>query len=212
MKRIYYILISTLLLTFVSDTILLAQSQLAVLPLGIRMGITKNAEIESKGICVAKIRMPDSSFRCTRFSMSGDKFYLYSGPDQSVVKISFLAVSHHVLPQNWLDLGIRLASTYRYRRATPNQENNANILENEGGNTQEEFIAIIKANGAKDIKRRISYSSDYQIGETISFTIGNLLYDAEFIKWIKPNWCQNCPDYPDYNNGLVAIEITETYD
>ncbi len=188
----------------------IAQSPLYKLPYDINIGVTKNQEIEGKGVCVAKIKKSDSSFKCARYNM-GDKFYAYSNVDEVVTKISFLSVSHHVLPQNWLALGLRLASSYRYRKIKTTNELNPKTQENEGGNSQKEFIDIITANGATNITRNLSYSSDYQIGEVISFVIGKLHYDAEFIKWVKPKWCENCPTYTDYDNGLVSIEVIESY-
>jgi hypothetical protein len=205
-------LISPLLLVAFSQCMGLAQSPLLKMPLDIRIGVTKNAEIQGYGVCVAKIKGADSISRCIKYSMMSDQFFVHLNPNQVVVKISFVAVDHHVLPQNWQNLGLRLASSYRYRKIQSNNETNEKNLENEGGNLQPEFMNIIKANNAKNIQRKVTYTSDYEIGEIISFTIGNLHYDAEFIKWVKPKWCQDCPLYTDYNNGLVSIEVVEAFD
>jgi len=34
---------------------------------------------------------------------------------------------------------------------------------------------------------------------------------AEFMKWVKPEWCKECPTYSDYNNGLVSIEVSRPF-
>jgi hypothetical protein len=199
-----------ILLLFVSARVV--QSPLSIMPLDITIGVTKNADIQSKGVCVLKLKYRDSAYHCARFSMNDDKFFAYSTPDEIINKLSFLSVAHHVLPQNWQALGLRLASSYRYRKVQSANEINSQTVENEGGNLQQEFINIITANAAKNITRKTTYSSDYQIGEIISFTVGNLHYDAEFIKWIKPAWCSKCPTYTNYDNGLVSIEVTEAFD
>ena len=199
-----------LLLLFISARV--APSTLSIMPLDITIGVTRNADIQSKGVCVLKLKYKDSAYHCARFSMNDDKFFAYSTPDEIINKLSFLSVAHHVLPQNWQTLGLRLASSYRYRKVQSANEINSQTVENEGGNLQQEFITIITANDAKNSTRKITYSSDYQIGETISFTVGNLHYDAEFIKWIKPAWCLKCPTYTNYDNGLVSLEVTESFD
>jgi hypothetical protein len=200
----------TLLLQFVSARV--AQSPLSIMPLEITIGVTRNADIQSKGVCVLKLKYKDSAYHCAKFSMNDDKFYAYSTPDEIINKLGFLSVAHHVLPQNWQNIGLRLASSYRYRKVLSANEINGQTVENEGGNLQQDFINIISANDAKNITRKITYSSDYQIGETISFTVGNLHYDAEFIKWVKPTWCKKCPTYTNYDNGLVSLEVTESLD
>ena len=209
--RILYKIIPTVLLLPMAVSMCNAQLVLTKMPFDITVAVTKNADIEAKGICVAKAKGADSIVHCTRFTMSDGKFNVYSNPEEVVMKISFLAVSHHVLPDNWKALGLRLASSYRYRKVKSAAEANSKTMENEGGNSQEEYIQIVTANGAQNITRKPTYASDYQKGELISFTIGNLRYDAEFIKWIKPKWCINCPTYTDYDNGLVSIEVIEAY-
>lgn len=203
---------SPVLLLLFTASIGWAQASLSKMPLDIVIGVTKAAQINSKGICVTKARGADSSTKCAKYSMEGDKYYVHVNPDGIVVKISFVAVDHHVLPQNWQDIGLRLASSYRYRKIRSANETNEKTLENEGGNLQTEFLNIIKANNAKNIQRKPTYNSDYQTGEIISFNIGNLHYDAEFIKWVKPRWCADCALYTDYDNGLVSIEVVQSYD
>ena len=104
-------------------------------------------------------------------------------------------------------MGIRLASSYRYRKIKTAQEKNSQTIENEGGNSLTEFIQIITSQNAKEITRRVSYKSDYQIGETVEFVIGNYFYMAEFMKWIKPEWCKDCPTYSDYDNGFFTQNL-----
>jgi hypothetical protein len=181
------------------------------MPLGINLSITKSTELESRGICIARINSPDSAkTRCIRYNMD-DKFYAHTNFSKNIDRISFQSIAHHQLPDNWKKLGIRLASSYRYRKAKSAQEKNSITTENEGGNTLTEFMQIITAQNAKEITRRVSYKSDYQIGETIEFVIGNYYFMAEFMKWIKPEWCKDCPTYSDYDNGLVSLEITRPF-
>ena len=190
-----------------------AQSPLAKLPFDFTIAGTRNADIGNRGICVLKAKGADSVNHCLRYSMSDGKFNVYLSNEDLVVKVSFLASSHHSLPDNWRALGLRLASSYRYRKIknVPATDANGKPIETEAGNSQQEYIDIITANGAQNITRRTTYASDYQKGEIISFTLGKVRYDAEFIKWIKPKWCVDCPTYTDYDNGLVSIEVIQAY-
>ena len=210
MRIILKLIISVLLLPMIGAGSVIAQSAFLQMPLDIKLGVTKNTEIANKGICLAKA--PDSSNRCVKYSMMGDSFFAYPDADGVIVKISFLAVDHHVLPQNWQSLGLRLASSYRYRKIRSANETNDKTLENEGGNLQADFLDIVKRNKAENIQQKTTYTSDFQIGEAIIFTLGNYQYHAEFIKWVKPRWCADCPLYTDYNNGLVSIEVTKRND
>lgn len=191
---------------------LVAQSSLTEMPLNINLGVTKSTELESRGVCVARVNSPDSAkTRCIRYNMDNNRFYAHTDFAKNIDRISFQSIAHHQLPENWKKLGIRLASSYRYRKAKSAQEKNTLTTENEGGNTITEFMQIITAQYAKEITRRVSYKSDYQIGETVEFVIGNYYFMAEFMKWIKPEWCKDCPTYSDYDNGLVSLEITRPF-
>lgn len=201
-----------LLLTSFPAPAIFAQSPLTEMPLGIDIGNTKSTELESKGICVARVNSPDSAkTRCIRYNMDNNKFYAHTNFAKIIDRISFQSIAHHQLPENWKKLGIRLASSYRYRKAQSPLEKNSKTAENEGGNSLAEFMQIITAQNAKEITRRVSYKSDYQIGETVEFIIGNYYFMAEFMKWIKPEWCKDCPTYSDYDNGLVSLEITRPF-
>ena len=205
------VLLATVLLILSPYSSIFAQSPLTEMPLGINLSITKSTELESRGICIARINSPDSAkTRCIRYNMD-DKFYAHTNFSKNIDRISFQSIAHHQLPDNWKKLGIRLASSYRYRKAKSAQEKNSITTENEGGNTLTEFMQIITAQNAKEITRRVSYKSDYQVGETIEFVIGNYYFMAEFMKWIKPEWCKDCPTYSDYDNGLVSLEITRPF-
>lgn len=191
---------------------LVAQSPLTEMPLNIDLGFTKSTELESRGICVARINSPDSAkTRCIRYNMDNNRFYAHTDYAKKIDRISFQSIAHHQLPDSWKKLGIRLASSYRYRKAKSGQEKNTLTIENEGGNTITEFMQIIGGQYAKEITRRVSYKSDYQIGETVEFVIGNFFFMAEFMKWVKPEWCKDCPTYSDYDNGLVSLEITRPF-
>jgi len=189
-----------------------AQSAFTQIPLEINLSVTKGSELETKGICVARVNSPDSAkTRCIRYNMDNNKFYAHINFSGNIDRISFQSVAHHQIPESWKKLGIRLASSYRYQKAKQAEVNNAKAAEPEYGNTLAEFMAIITAQNAKEITRRVSYKSDYQIGETVAFVIDNYYFMAEFMKWIKPEWCKECPTYSDYNNGLVSIEVNRPY-
>ncbi len=213
--RVFYKIIFTVLLLPLAVSVCSGQSALTKMPFDIMVGVTKTADIESKGVCVAKAKGPDSLLHCTRLSMSDGKFNVYANTQEFVMKISFLSVSHHSLPDNWKALGLHLASSYRYRKVKPSGDTNtptaSTTTESESGNSQEEYIQIVTANGAQNITRKPTYASDYQKGELISFTIGKLRYNAEFIKWTSPKWCASCPTKIDYDNGLVSIEVIEEF-
>lgn len=191
---------------------LAAQSPLTEMPLNINLGVTKSTELETRGVCVARVNSPDSAkTRCIRYNMDNNRFYAHTDYAKNIDRISFQSIAHHQLPENWKKLGIRLASSYRYRKVKSGPEKNTLTTENEGGNTITEFMQIITAQYAKEITRRVSYKSDYQIGETVEFVIGNYFFMAEFMKWVKPEWCKECPTYSDYDNGLVSLEITRPF-
>lgn len=188
-----------------------AQSAFTQIPLDINLGITRSTDLESKGICVARVNSPDSAkTRCIRFNMD-NKFYAHTNFSRNIDRISFQAVAHHQIPESWKKIGIRLASSYRYQKAKQAELNNTKTAQPENGNTLSEFKAIIIAQNAKEITTRVSYKSDYQIGETVAFVIDNYLFTAEFMKWVKPEWCKECPTYSDYDNGLVSLEVSRPY-
>lgn len=210
--RYLLVLISTNVLLFAFVNLGEAQSAFTQIPLNINLSVTKGSELETKGICVARVNSPDSAkTRCIRYNMDNNKFYAHINFSGNIDRISFQSVAHHQIPESWKKLGIRLASSYRYQKAKQAEVNNAKAAEPEYGNTITEFMDIITAQNAKEITRRVSYKSDYQIGETVAFVIDNYYFMAEFMKWIKPEWCKECPTYSDYNNGLVSIEVNRPY-
>ena len=210
--RYLLVLISTNVLLFAFVNLGVAQSAFTQIPLEINLSVTKSSELETKGICVARVNSPDSAkTRCLRYNMDNNKFYAHTNFSGSIDRISFQSVAHHQIPESWKKIGIRLASNYRYQKAKQAEINNTKNAQPENGNTLSEFKAIIIAQNAKEITTRVSYKSDYQIGETVAFVIDNYLFTAEFMKWIKPEWCKDCPTYSDYNNGLVSIEVTRPY-
>lgn len=205
------VLVSMLLLMLFFVFSGFAQSAFTEIPLDINLGITRSTDLESKGICVARVNSPDSAkTRCIRFNMD-NKFYAHTNFSRNIDRISFQAVAHHQIPESWKKIGIRLASSYRYQKAKQAELNNTKTAQPENGNTLSEFKAIIIAQNAKEITTRVSYKSDYQIGETVAFVIDNYLFTAEFMKWVKPEWCKECPTYSDYDNGLVSLEVSRPY-
>lgn len=205
------VLVSMLLLMLFFVFSGFAQSAFTEIPLDINLGITRSTDLESKGICVARVNSPDSAkTRCIRFNMD-NKFYAHTNFSRNIDRISFQAVAHHQIPESWKKIGIRLASGYRYQKAKQAELNNTKTAQPENGNTLSEFKAIIIAQNAKEITTRVSYKSDYQIGETVAFVIDNYLFTAEFMKWVKPEWCKECPTYSDYDNGLVSLEVSRPY-
>lgn len=205
------VLVSMLLLMLFFVFSGFAQSALTQIPLDINLGVTKSTDLENKGICVARVNSPDSAkTRCIRFNMD-NKFYAHTNFSRNIDRISFQAVAHHQIPESWKKIGIRLASSYRYQKAKQAELNNTKTAQPENGNSLSEFKAIIIAQNAKEITTRVSYKSDYQIGETVAFVIDNYLFTAEFMKWVKPEWCKECPTYSDYDNGLVSLEVSRPY-
>ncbi len=205
------VLVSMLLLMLFFVFSGFAQSALTQIPLDINLGVTKSTDLENKGICVARVNSPDSAkTRCIRFNMD-NKFYAHTNFSRNIDRISFQAVAHHQIPESWKKIGIRLASSYRYQKAKQAELNNTKTAQQENGNSLSEFKAIIIAQNAKEITTRVSYKSDYQIGETVAFVIDNYLFTAEFMKWVKPEWCKECPTYSDYDNGLVSLEVSRPY-
>lgn len=205
------VLVSMLLLMLFFVFSGFAQSALTQIPLDINLGVTKSTDLENKGICVARVNSPDSAkTRCIRFNMD-NKFYAHTNFSRNIDRISFQAVAHHQIPESWKKIGIRLASSYRYQKAKQAELNNTKNAQPENGNSLSEFKAIIIAQNAKEITTRVSYKSDYQIGETVAFVIDNYLFTAEFMKWVKPEWCKDCPTYSDYDNGLVSLEVSRPY-
>lgn len=205
------VLVSMLLLMLFFVFSGFAQSALTQIPLDINLGVTKSTDLENKGICVARVNSPDSAkTRCIRFNMD-NKFYAHTNFSRNIDRISFQAVAHHQIPESWKKIGIRLASSYRYQKAKQAELNNTKNAQPENGNSLSEFKAIIIAQNAKEITTRVSYKSDYQIGETVAFVIDNYLFTAEFMKWVKPEWCKECPTYSDYDNGLVSLEVSRPY-
>jgi hypothetical protein len=205
------VLVSMLLLMLFFVFSGFGQSAFTQIPLDINLGVTKSTDLESKGICVARVNSPDSAkTRCIRFNMD-NKFYAHTNFSRNIDRISFQAVAHHQIPESWKKIGIRLASSYRYQKAKQAELNNTKTAQPENGNTLSEFKAIIIAQNAKEITTRVSYKSDYQIGETVAFVIDNYLFTAEFMKWVKPEWCKECPTYSDYDNGLVSLEVSRPY-
>lgn len=214
MKNAIYplqVLASTIVLMLFFAISGIAQSVLTQIPLAIDLGITKSTELESKGICVARVNSPDSAkTRCIRYNMD-NKFYAHTNFSKNIDRISFQSVAHHQLPESWKKIGIRLASSYRYQKAKPADNKLSKAAEPENGISITEFMAIITAQNAKEITRRVSYKSDYQIGETVEFVIDNYYFMAEFMKWVKPEWCKDCPTYSDYDNGLVSLEVSRPF-
>lgn len=205
------VLVSMLLLMLFFVFSGFAQSAFTQIPLDINLGVTKSTDLENKGICVARVNSPDSAkTRCIRFNMD-NKFYAHTNFSRNIDRISFQAVAHHQIPESWKKIGIRLASSYRYQKAKQAELNNTKTAQPENGNSLSEFKAIIIAQNAKEITTRVSYKSDYQIGETVAFVIDNYLFTAEFMKWVKPEWCKECPTYSDYDNGLVSLEVSRPY-
>lgn len=185
------------------------QLQLAKLPLGIELGITKISLLESRGVTIIGFNSKDSARNFfSRCQINNNQFYGYINLSNIVERISFQAIAQHQLPQNWKNAGLRLARRYRFVNERRGANNKIVDSVKERGNTIEEFLQIISETNAREIKRKITYQSDNQTEETITFEVGNYLFLAAFVKWSKPYWCKNCPDYSGYDNGLVALDIS----
>lgn len=186
-----------------------AQSILTQIPLDIHLGVTKYNEMEIKGFAGAGKPIPESSkSKSIRYGLDSNRFYAHIDFDNTINRISFHAVAHHQLPESWKKLGIRLASNYRYIKYKPEKNTLKKKSAPENGNSIDEFISIISSQKVNNIKRSISYKSDYQIEESVSFEIDQYMFVAAFMKWVKPEWCNDCTTYTEYDNGLISIEIS----
>jgi hypothetical protein len=135
-----------------------ADSVLAHLPFGIKIGVTKNSEIESKGKCRSKIKVTDSYYRCESYNMLEGKFYTYSSQGEIVNKVLFNLADDNSLPQAWQDIGIQFSTNW----GSPIKTNT------------NQFLQIIKSNGASNID--VGPTSD---GSTISFDISDYHFDVK---------------------------------
>ena len=130
--RYLLVLISTNVLLFAFVNLGVAQSAFTQIPLEINLSVTKSSELETKGICVARVNSPDSAkTRCLRYNMDNNKFYAHTNFSGNIDRISFQSVAHHQIPESWKKIGIRLASNYRYQKAKQAEINNTKNMDNE---------------------------------------------------------------------------------
>lgn len=185
------------------------QKQLTALPLGIELGITNISKLESQGVLISGFNSSDSARKfLTRCKINKNQFYAFINLSNVVDRISFQSISQHQLPKNWKNTGLRLARRYKYAKEKRDFKNKIVSSEKESGNTIAEFMHIISEAKARGISHKITYQSDNQTEETITFELGNYLFVAVFVKWSKPYWCKNCTEYTDYDNGLVTLDIS----
>ena len=167
-----------------------AQSVLEKLPFNIKIGQTKNAEIESRGICVSRIKITDTYHRCERYEMSGGKFYVDSGQSEIVTGVTFVGVFGHELPRSWQDLGLRL----RVPRS------------NRLGTLKADFIRIVKSAGARNLEVESRKSIDERmIEDFIFFDVAGLHFKATLDSF--RNYKEEIP----IEQGLSEISVTEAY-
>lgn len=176
-----------------NTSVAFADSPLSILPFGIKIGITKNQEIDGRGKCTSKIKVTESYFKCEAYDMAGGKFRVESSQNETVSKVSFsrLYSEIHDIPQSWKNLGINLHDS-----------------EESYGTSIYEFINIVLANGAQNISKRAI--TKYEVGyrdelSIISFDIGNNHFEAAYVKRIIRD-SDNV-----YDKGLARIEVTEAY-
>lgn len=186
-----------------------SQPELTQLPLGIELGITKISWLESRGVSISGFNSKDSSRNfISRCQINKNQFYAFINLSNIVERISFQSIAQHRLPQNWKNAGLRLARRYKYVKEKRDLKNKIVSSEKQSGNTIAEYMQIISEAKARGIRHSITYQSDNQTEETITFELGNYLFVAAFVKWSKPYWCKNCTDYTDYDNGLVTLDIS----
>lgn len=178
--------ISLAILLSINSSLALADSVLTQLPFGIKIGITKNEEVENRGVCIDRIQVSESYFRCRAYNMLNGKFYINSSQNEIVSEVMFLSASKNVLPQSWQNIGIRLAPAY--------------LEDTDLGTSQDDFMKIIKLNNAQNINSKI-IAGTVTNTKIISFDIDYLHYEAEFTYWADPTKYY----------GFTGLRITEAY-
>ena len=198
-----------LLVCIFFETHVRAQSTLTQIPLHINLGVTKYNELVTAGFEVESMNKPASgTSRYIRYNLDSSRFYAHIDFDNIINRISYHAVAHHKIPNSWKKIGIRLASNYRYVKIRQANNLPKRNMVPENGNSITEFLSIINSQKVSNIKRTIAYKSDYQVEETISFEIERYIFEAAFVKWVKPSWCKDCDSFTDYDNGLISIEMS----
>ncbi len=105
MKSFIFVLVS-LLATLLAPVVSAAPT--LELPFGIKLGITKNSEIEQRGVCTKKIQLTDRHFRCEVYEMLRNSFVVASSENEVVNIVIFDADQNHSVPSSWKQLGINL--------------------------------------------------------------------------------------------------------
>lgn len=181
-----------------------AESVLTQLPFGIKIGVTKNSEIEDRGTCLKKIEVSPSYFRCELYSMVGGKFQVHSSQNEIVSEVVFFAKG--TLPQSWQNEGLKLANA-TWSEVWADVDTRSNAV---SGTSIEEFKTIISSLGAVNIKTETS-KDNIVIYTFITFSVGNYQYRASF--QMLPQY-QSLPSSPlllQKDLGLTLIVITENY-
>lgn len=209
---------SNFLLKFTSLTIFIfsistfayASNALSTLPFDIQIGITKNSEIENRGVCLERIEVTNGYFRCGAYNMANGRFKIFSSQNETVTMIDFYTDLNHSIPQNWQKIGLKLSNNNR----------NSKHPDRLPGNLLEEFLKIIQTYNATNI---VQTSSTYTLPGSFSswtfyepiveFDIDNNHYKAAFKRVVsKSHEVPKNSEYEyDVNLGLQRISVTESY-
>lgn len=179
---------SLMLLLAAVSTISLAraESALSKLPFGIIIGVTKNSEIENKGICEERIKVTDSYYRCEKYKMAGGKFTVFSSQNEIVNKVSFSGSTSN-LPLSWQKIGLKII------------ESSAGLPPSDLVLKKEQLLTIIQDNGGTNItSANVKIVSDIYF-YTYDFDIDNYHYQTSNSITLEGDY------------GLKGISITEAY-
>lgn len=158
-----------------------ASSVLTQLPFGIKIGVTKNSEIEDRGTCMKQIEVSPNYFRCEYYSMAGGKFTVYSSQNEVVTKLFFHTLTSN-LPTAWQKIGLELNDM---------DANHPSALK------LDKIVSIFKENGAVNLT--VSKPNSVTICNFIDFDV-----DSNHFKVCVAQ-------FEDKYYGMSHITITEGY-
>jgi len=92
-----------LVLSTLSTTAFALENPFKKLPFGIHIGVTKNEEIENRGVCEEEIKVDEHYYRCAKYDMAGG-FSVFSSQNEIVNKVYFYQSDR--LPRSWTRAGL----------------------------------------------------------------------------------------------------------
>jgi len=149
------ILILITLLVFSNNAV---SSPFEKTPYGIKPGITKNSELEKRGLCTSRVKVSSSYTRCASYDFSG-KFSVFSSQSEVATKIYIDSIQSHRLPRNLRHIGLSF----------PKWEQQASEawLAVKDGTEINDVVNIIKSQGITNIEN---------IDDKLIFYVGGLEY------------------------------------